>query len=83
MSQRQAWQIYDRTVRDARVGFLTEPGRLEPEFRRLTQSPHPATNVWPDAYLAAMACAAGLSVATLDRAFARMPGVDVVCLLSR
>ena len=68
MSQRAAWRIYDRIIQDPRVAFLSEPGRVEPEFRRLTQSSHPATHVWPDAYLAAVAPAAGLSVATLDRA---------------
>jgi predicted nucleic acid-binding protein len=83
LSQRAAWQVYDRTAQDARVAFLSEPARVEPEFRRLTQSSHPATNVWPDAYLAAVASTAGLSVATLDRAFVKMPSVDVACLLSQ
>jgi len=83
LSQRAAWQVYDRTAQDARVAFLSEPARVEPEFRRLTQSSHPATNVWSDAYLAAVAATAGLSVATLDRAFASLPGVASFCLLSQ
>ncbi len=77
VSQRQAWRIFDRTISDARVGLLYEPARVEAEFRRLTQSPHPATRSWSDAYLAAVAATGGLAVATLDQGFAGADGVEI------
>ncbi len=77
MSQRQAWRIFDRTASDVRVGFLSEPARVEAEFRRLTQSSQPATHSWSDAYLAAVAATGGLAVATLDRGFSGAAGVEV------
>lgn len=77
VSQRQAWRIFDRTVSDARVGFLSEPEHVEAEFRRLTQSSQPATHSWSDAYLAAVAVSGGLAVATLDQAFAGADGLSV------
>lgn len=80
VSQRQAWELYDQVMVDSRVAFLPEPAELEPAFRRLTRSPEPAGKVWTDAYLAAMASAAGLSVATLDRGLAATGGIDVMLL---
>lgn len=79
--QREAWRLYDRTAGDSRVFFQPEPSYVEQEFRRLTAGAHPSTNVWPDAYLAAVASAAGMAVATLDRGFRSFRGVDALCLL--
>ncbi len=80
VSQREAWKLYDQVMLDSRVGFLPEPAELEPALRRLTQSSEPASRVWTDAYLAAVASAAGLAVATLDRTFAAMKGIEVTLL---
>jgi len=79
-SQQQAWRVYDRTRRHPRVGFQIEPDGLEAQFRELTQSTHPRTKHWPDAYLAALALTADLRVVTLDKAFPRVSGLDVLCL---
>ena len=78
LSQSKAWQVYDNLARDARVRFLREPEGVDATLRRLTRGSHPATNVWSDAYLAAMADASGLAIVTMDRAFQRFAGVDSI-----
>jgi uncharacterized protein len=80
LSQRNAWKVLDRTVEDPRFRFLPEPAGVEKEFRRLTQSHLSLRNQWPDAYVAAVAVSAGLTLATLDRGLRSMPGVSVLCL---
>ena len=79
-SQKDAWQIFDRWLTDARVAFHPEPLRLDPTFRALTQSSQPATGAWPDAYLAAVAKAAGLTLVTLDSGFCSFEGLDALVL---
>ena len=80
LNQLEAWKTYDRTLRDSRVVFVGEPTRLEPELRRLTKSSLQSTNLWTDAYLAAFASASGCSVATFDKGFAAMRGVETTLL---
>ena len=79
-SQKEAWQIYDRWLTDARVGFHPEPLRLDPTFRALTKSSQPATAAWPDAYLAAVAKAGGFTLVTLDSGFRSFEGLDALVL---
>ncbi len=79
-SQKEAWRVYDRWFSDARIAFHPEPSNLDPFFRRFTQSSQPATSAWPDAYLAAVARARGLTVVTMDAGFRRMDDLDVVVL---
>lgn len=78
MSQRSAWRAYRRWFEDQRVEFHREPE--SPDFERLFEElstrPHPSTKLWADAYLAAFAATAGLTVATFDRAFLRMTGIS-------
>lgn len=83
MSQSKAWKTYDKFLRDPRVSFLAEPDRVDEYFRPFTRSPHRATSLWTDAYLAAVAKAGSLSIVTLDKAFARIPGVDALILDGR
>ncbi len=80
LSQQEAWRTYDRTRSHPRVGFQAEPEGFESQFRKLTQSPHPRTKHWSDAYLAALALCADLGVVTLDKTFPRVQGLDVLCL---
>ena len=80
MTQRAAWGIYDRTTTDERVDFAAEPLAVEKELRRLTQRSSGSPQVWSDAYLAGFALAGGLTVATMDKGFAAMKGIDVVYL---
>lgn len=81
-SQKEAWRYYDRWFDDGRVAFYHEPEHLEPILRQLTQSPQPASAAWPDAYLAAVAQAGGLTLVTLDRGFRQFEGLDLVLLAS-
>ena len=80
LGQSKAWEVYDKLVADLRVGFLPEPDGVEVTLRRLTRGPHSATNVWTDSYLAALADASGLTIATMDRGFASFRGVNAMIL---
>lgn len=68
MSQAEAWEAYDRWLRDDRVSLLAEPEGLDDAFRAMSRLPHPAPKEWADSYLAAFASAANLTLVTFDRA---------------
>ena len=70
MTQREAWSAYDRWMDDDRVRLLNEPPNVEAGFRAASRSPHPDPKLWADAYLAAFAGAAEMSLVTFDRALA-------------
>jgi toxin-antitoxin system PIN domain toxin len=69
LTQTQAWAVYDRWIEDDRVGFLDEPPGLDRQFRSLTRMRSASPKAWADAYLAAFAGAAQLTLVTFDRAF--------------
>ncbi|HET9370713.1 MAG TPA: TA system VapC family ribonuclease toxin [Vicinamibacterales bacterium] len=69
LTQTQAWAVYDRWLEDSRVGFLEEPPGLDRRFRSLTRMKTASPKAWADAYLAAFAGAAQLTLVTFDRAF--------------
>jgi predicted nucleic acid-binding protein len=69
LSQTEARVIYDRWLDEERIGLSDEPAGIEPKFRSLTQSRQAAPKHWGDAYLAALATAAKLTLVTLDRTF--------------
>ena len=77
----KAWETYDTLLRNAHIGFLPEPAGIEDHWRTQTQGPHSGPNFWTDAYLAAFAAAAELTIVTFDRALGRRKNV-VVRLLS-
>jgi toxin-antitoxin system PIN domain toxin len=83
MTQLRAWQAFDELHQDLRVSFLTELPHVELSLRQLTDGSGSGPNVWSDAYLGAVARAAGLTVVTMDRAFAKMPGVEALILRER
>jgi len=68
MTQRAAWQAYDRWQDDDRVGFLDEPVDLEARFRSMTRLKNPAPKDWTDSYLAAFAETSDLLLVTFDAA---------------
>lgn len=72
MNQRQCWQIYDQWIASGLAHLAQEPAGLDAGMRARTtstsESPSPKT--WADAYLAAFAAAAGLTLVTFDRALA-------------
>jgi len=80
LTQRQAWRIYDRLIRDERVGFLNEPSGVEKGFRDLTTRSLASSKQWPDAYLAAMARSAQMTLATFDASLANTAGLSAVYL---
>ncbi|MGH9471102.1 MAG: TA system VapC family ribonuclease toxin [Terriglobia bacterium] len=81
-TQQEAWNVYDRLSSDARVAFYneTQPERAESALRRLTSSSRFAPQQWPDAYLAAFASMAGLTLVTLDRGLGKLAGKECLVL---
>ena len=83
MTQLRAWQAFDELRRDFRVSFISEPEHVEPALRQLTRGLRSGRDVWSDAYLGALANIAGLTLVTMDRGFAHLPGVDALILSGR
>ena len=73
-TQAEAWRAYDSFLRDERVSFHTEadPEQIESALRKLTSSGRSFSQQWPDAYLAAFARVAGLTLVTFDRGLRQM-----------
>jgi len=71
LSQLEAWVVYDRWLKDHRVGLQEEPFDLEQRFRALTRGRQASPKAWGDAYLAAFAQASQLTLVSFDRAFRR------------
>lgn len=69
MHQTEAWATYDRWLADDAVSLVEEPAALERRFRALSRSKRATSKAWADAYLAAFADTAQLSLVTFDRAF--------------
>jgi uncharacterized protein len=81
-TQAEAWKSYDRLLSDARVTFYpeTEPDRVEAALRTLTATSRFAHQQWPDAYLAAFADAANLTLVTFDKALGKLAGRECLTL---
>ncbi len=81
-TQRESWIVYDLLLGDWRVQFQSEPDAdaVESRLRSLTATNQFAPQQWPDAYLAAFAGAAGLTLVTFDRALSKLAGGDVLLL---
>jgi uncharacterized protein len=69
LSQNEAWTVYDRWLEDRRVTLIDEPPALERRFRAIARGRHASPKAWADAYLAAFADAAQLTLVTFDRGF--------------
>ena len=63
-----AWRAYDWFFEDARVRFFPEPAGVEARFRHATSDETVSPKIWADAWLLAVADAAGGVVVTFDRA---------------
>jgi toxin-antitoxin system PIN domain toxin len=70
LTQTGAWNLYDRWLSDASAEFLEEPVGMDIIFRSRTQSPKASPKEWADAYLAAFAESAHLTLITFDKALA-------------
>jgi hypothetical protein len=75
----EAWSLWDRVWADTRIAFLPEPDDLEKEFRSRSRLPSRSPKIWADAYLAAFATVAGLTLVTFDRAI-QSRSADVLVL---
>jgi uncharacterized protein len=81
LSRRQAWELVERLLADARVRLLSEPDGLVPLWVTLSKRDDRDHLLWTDDYLAAFAGAADAELVTLDRvAGTRYPAVRVVVL---
>src|SRR6266403_327118 len=69
VGQVAAWQVYGELTRDFRVRFVPEPVGLEQRWQQFTQESRATTNLWTDAYLAALAQLRDLCVVSFDKAF--------------
>ena len=72
-----AWALYDNLCADARAVFLPEPPALEELWRHTSLKQGASANFWTDAYLAAFAEAAHLTLVTFDQDLARRHGSRV------
>jgi uncharacterized protein len=70
LPQRRCWAIYEEWIASGIAIEQPEPLDIGPAFRARTLSPEPAPKTWMDAYLAAFAECAGLTLVTFDRALA-------------
>jgi len=80
MSQRNAWTIYEELAQDTRVTFVPELAEVEAVWKRYTQASVTGTNLWTDAYLAAMANVCGLRLVTFDLTLSRVKDVQTLLL---
>jgi toxin-antitoxin system PIN domain toxin len=81
-NQTEAWETYDSFLQDERVSFRIEadPEPVESALRKLTSNNRSPSQQWPDAYLAAFARAAGLTLVTCDRGLRQMASGNTVLL---
>jgi toxin-antitoxin system PIN domain toxin len=78
MSLLQCWQVYDDWIDTGQAIVLPEPDSIEDELRARTSQSMIAPKLWADAYLAAFAEAADLTLVTFDRALAGKVGRAVL-----
>jgi len=75
----EAWRVYDRLYDDDRVMFVSEPPEVERRFREKASGRTASPKIWADAWLLAVAQAAGGILITFDKALASR---GARCLLS-
>jgi predicted nucleic acid-binding protein len=76
----EAWRVYDSLLADERVVFSPEHSQADRLFRTNTTGPASAPRLWADAWLLAIAEAAGGVLVTFDKALAVR---GALCLLSK
>ena len=75
------WRVWQKLISDDRMRFVVaEPEGMDDAFKEFTERRAFTPKLWTDAYLAAFARAAGLSVVTFDAAFRQFTGVQVEVL---
>jgi uncharacterized protein len=69
-TQQQCWAIYEQWIRGGRAVMQLEPPDIDAAFRARSRAAQSAPKIWTDAYLAAFAESAGLTLVTFDKALA-------------
>lgn len=69
-TQRQCWALYGKWIVSGRVELWSEPAGIESIFLRNSNAEEHSPKRWTDAYLAAFAETAGLTLVTFDKALA-------------
>ena len=77
LTQRGAWEGYERLCRDERVAFLEEPMDLEKHWRQLTRQDSTDHKTWTDAYLAGFAISGQIPLVTFDLGFCEFKGLQL------
>jgi uncharacterized protein len=80
MSPAQAWEAYRVLRSDRRIGFLPEPNDLAETWDAFTEGQLLSPNLWTDAYLCALAHAAGLTLVTFDAKIPTRAGLTCLVL---
>ena len=71
------WSLWQRLLEDERFRFAShEPPALDAAFERFTTGRAFSPRLWTDAYLAAYAHAAQLTLVTFDQGFRGFPGLS-------
>ncbi len=78
------WELWRRLLEDERLRFSPhEPLGLDAAFERFTSGREYSPRLWTDAYLAAYAVTAGMTLVTFDKKFGGFPGLDCLVLRPR
>jgi len=75
-----ACRLMDGFLEDSRISWVSEPPRLESNWRKLAARQTPSPKLWMDAYLAAFALAGGHQLVTTDKAFTQFQDLDLIVL---
>jgi len=81
ISNDQAWTRCQQLLALPQVIYLEEPPGLIAHWQKYTALPSASPKVWMDAYLAAFACAHGITLVTLDKDFKNFPGLRLRLLV--
>lgn len=81
LTAEECWSVWSALLADERITFVAnEPAGLDAQFVNLSNYHDYAPKLWTDAYLAAFAICGGYRLATLDKGFARYPGLELELL---
>ena len=78
-----AWVEYEELLSQDIVHFIEEPPEIEVNLRGFTKGAKAARDFWTDAYLAALAQAAGMRIVTFDAGFGRFKDLDCLILATQ
>jgi toxin-antitoxin system PIN domain toxin len=71
LTQKRCWDIYHHWILSGRAVLREEPVGVDAAFEQLTSADSSSPRVWADAYLAAFAELARLTLVTFDKALAK------------